>query len=185
MLTQESLDKILEVLEKINVFYGNGYRLEEARHKATKEVSIKYDITYQTIEDGYRRRLGLRNIHEFQIMLEEWMKGDPKSLINILTIHTDNINHMRIHEFFEGDKTQISNDKTEMKKPILIYLSNNAYNQMKLISKQGKKTGYEWLSEKCELMINDEYFNYVQNEIGKLTDEQKKELKKRLLENLP
>ncbi|MCX5889544.1 MAG: hypothetical protein NTY36_08835 [Deltaproteobacteria bacterium] len=181
MLTQESLDKILEVLEKMKVFYGNGlYSLEEARHNATKEVAKKYDITYQTMEDGYRRRLGLKNIHEFHIMLEEWIKGDAKSLISLLETHTDKANHMRIHEFFDGDKTLISNNKTDLKKPILIYLSNDVYNHLIVISKQGKKAA-EWLSEKCEVMINDEYLNYVKNEIGKLTEEQKKKLLDKLL----
>lgn len=180
MLTQESLDKILEVLEKMKVFCGNGYSLEEARHKATKEVAKKYDITYQTMEDGYRRRLGLKNIHEFHIMLEKWIKGDAKSLISLLETHTDKTNHMRIHVFFEGDKILISNIKTELKKPILIYLSNDVYNHLMLISKQGKKAS-EWLSEKCELIINDEYLNYVKNEIEKLTDEQKKRLLDKLL----
>jgi Zn-finger protein len=49
-----------------------------------------------------------------------------------------------------------------------------------LISKQGKKAA-EWLSEKCEVMISDEYVNYVKNEIGKLTEEQKKRLLDKLL----
>jgi hypothetical protein len=180
MLTQESLDKIFEILEKIKLFYGNGYSLEEARHKATKEVAKKYGITYQTMEDGYRRRLGLRNIHEFHIILEEWIKEDAKSLISLLETHTDITNHMRIHKFFEGDKILISNNKTELKKPILIYLANDVYNQLMLISKQGKKAA-EWLSEKCEVMISDEYVNYVKNEIGKLTEEQKKRLLDKLL----
>jgi len=183
MLTQESLEKIFEVLEKINVFYGNGYPLEKARHKATEEVSKKYGITYQTIEDGYRRRLGLRNIHEFHIMLEEWIKGDSKSLINLLTIHTDKTNHMRIYGFFEGDKikTKLPNNKNTINKPILIYLSSDLYDQVNLLSKQIKKTASEWLSEKCKLIINDEYINYVKTEIDKLTDEQKKRLMDKLL----
>jgi hypothetical protein len=181
MLTIESLEKIFEVLEKTKVFYGNGYPLEQARHKATEEVSTKYGITYQTIEDGYRRRLKLRNINEFQIMLEEWTRGDSKSLINTLITNTDKDNHMRIYEFFEGNKTKTPNNKPAINKPILIYLSNDVYDQMKLIAKQGSKTGSEWLSEKCEVIINDEYINYVKNEIKKLTEEQQKRLFDKLL----
>jgi predicted DNA-binding protein len=176
MLTQESLEKIFEVLSKIKVFHGNGYPLEKARHKATEEVARTYGITYQTIEDGYRRRLGLRNINEFQIMLDEWTKGDAKSLIGLLTTHTDKTSHMRIYEFFESDKTIKPITKTAKDKLILIYLSSEVYDKMKLLSKKQNKTGSEWLSEKCEAIINDEHFNYWESEIGKLSDEQKKRL---------
>ena len=176
MLTIESLEKIFEVLAKIKVFYEKGYPLEKARHRATEEVSKHHGITYQTIEDGYRRRLGLRNIHEFQVMIEDWIRGNSKSLINLLTIHTDKANHMRLYEFFESDKTIMPIKETANNKPIILYLNNELYDQMKLIAKQKGKTDSEWLSEKCELIITDEYVNYVKNEIGKLTEEQKRKL---------
>lgn len=176
MLTQESLEKIFEVLAKIKIFHANGYPLEKARHKATEEVARKYGITYQTIEDGYRRRLGLRNIHEFQIMLEEWIRGDSKNLTSTLEMKTDKINHMRVHQFFKNDTKVVINKKSAKNKSILINLTDDIYNKIMILSKQSRKASSEWLTAKIEQIISDEYLIYWENEIRKLPNEQKERL---------
>jgi hypothetical protein len=176
MLTQESLEKIFEVLEKIKSFHASGDQLEKARHKATKEVARKSGITYQTIEDGYRRRLGLRNIHEFQIMVEEWIRGDSKSLRSTLEMNTDRTNHMRIHKFFENDRNIVPKKESPKNRSILIYLQDDTYNKMMTLSKQSKQASSDWLSDKIQHIINDEYLIYWENEIRKLPEEQKKRL---------
>jgi len=65
-------------------------------------VRKSYNVTYQTIEDGCRRRLGLTSIDDFRRMLSEYFNGNPTNIKSTLLEHTDIDLHNKIQDYFGG-----------------------------------------------------------------------------------
>jgi len=114
-LTSKSLDQILEVIRKTKSQYLSGSPLHTSIQSGIEYVSKSYNVTYQTIEDGCRRRLGLKTIDDFRRVLSEYFHGNPNNIISILREHTDSNLHNKINEYFKGSVTSIikSSDKIQ------------------------------------------------------------------------
>jgi hypothetical protein len=99
-----SVSQILAVLRYIQQHARNGNTLVSARHRATQAVAQEQTppIRYQTIEDLYRRRLGLKKVSEFDDIVQRWIDGDSEPLSQILIRHAQPATHNLIIQFFQG-----------------------------------------------------------------------------------
>jgi hypothetical protein len=100
-----SISQILAVLHYIRQYAGNGDTLIGVRHRATQAVAQEQTppIRYQTIEDLYRRRLGLKKVSEFDDLVQQWMDGDSEPLSQILIKHAQKATHSTIVRFFHNE----------------------------------------------------------------------------------
>ncbi|MBI5394813.1 MAG: hypothetical protein HZA91_05895 [Verrucomicrobia bacterium] len=100
MITQTTVDQLLEVLRLFRENYERGSGIEAAYQAAVRAVADKYSVTYQNIGDGCRRRLRLNDIHEFFGLLAEWMRDNPAKLANQLKSNAVSATHRQITDFF-------------------------------------------------------------------------------------
>jgi hypothetical protein len=101
MLKRNSTEQIVEVLQKTREDYNSGESVRKAYQNAVNHVATKYDVRYQTIADGCRRRLYLSNVDEFINLISEWLgSGNPEALSNILKKHSEKAAHRLIDDFF-------------------------------------------------------------------------------------
>lgn len=99
MLTRRTLNQILDVLGHLRKLYKSGRDLEKSYHLAVQRVSKKYDVSYQTIGDGCRRRLDLNSVVEFRQLVKQWIEGDLRDLKRVLKEKTEVSQHSRIDAF--------------------------------------------------------------------------------------
>ena len=78
-----------------------GEALQTAYKKAVRDVATTYDVSYQTIGGACRRRLGLKDVMEFQRLLYQWTKQNPEPLVKSLKQVTVEQYHPVIETFFE------------------------------------------------------------------------------------
>src|SRR6266851_8701559 len=104
-----SVSQILAVLRYIQQYVGNGDAFVDARHRATQTVAQEQTppIRYQTIEDLYRRRLGLKEVSEFDDLIQQWMDGDSKALSQILIRHAQEATRNTIVRFFQDENIRV------------------------------------------------------------------------------
>jgi hypothetical protein len=102
MMTYTTVRQILDVLK---VCYDNqrkGLSLSRSYQDGVREVAHENGVTYQTIGDGCRRRLRLKDINEFYNLLGGWTKGEPSGLIEQLKKNSYSHIHPEILAFFEN-----------------------------------------------------------------------------------
>ena len=103
-LRTSSVNQTLEVLTRFWSKYSRSFTVDRAHIEAIKEVSQGWNVTQQTIWDLNCRRLGLETIQMFRNLLEKWVLGDPKPLIDVLKRNTIYQNRQEIIQFFKQDK---------------------------------------------------------------------------------
>jgi hypothetical protein len=92
--------------------------LHRAYQEGVRAVADAHSITYQTVGDGCRRRLGLNDIGELYELLASWIKGDPRGLVRQLKEYSDPTAHAEIERFFSsGDSTPAEIKKVSPKSP--------------------------------------------------------------------
>jgi len=74
---------------------------------AIRQIAKAYNVRYQTIGDGCRRRLGLQDISEFRKLVKGWIDGDGKDLIDVLKKHSYQQGHTFIDDFFRNYPKEI------------------------------------------------------------------------------
>jgi len=79
-------------------------------------VAQQYSVTYQTIGDGCRRRLGLHDISNLYELLAAWAKGDARPLLRQLKEHSVDAAHADIDAFFAAIPSGVSSHR----EPLLI-----------------------------------------------------------------
>ena len=102
-MTQNTIKQILEVLHYVKDFYSKGYSVPKSYQRAVNIVAENYEVTYQTIGDGCRRRLELNDINELFHQLELWLKGDPSEIKETIKNNTNTENHKIVDRFFETE----------------------------------------------------------------------------------
>lgn len=102
MLRQNTLRQLLEVFRIFWVSHGKELPLQQSYQEAVRRVAKDHGVTYQTIGDGCRRRLKLRDISELYTLLEKWAKGDAGGIIALLKRNTDSNDHAGIENFFHN-----------------------------------------------------------------------------------
>lgn len=115
MMTNKTLQQILDVLKYSKYNYGSGKSLTSSYQDAISRVANEYGVTYQTIGDGCRRRLKLDSIGEFSELVRKWFNGNTSPLINVLKSQTSSRLHSKIENFFDSkgsvEENNILNEK--------------------------------------------------------------------------
>jgi hypothetical protein len=164
-LTSKSLDQILEVIRKSKTNYFNGSPLHTSIQIAIDYVSKTYGVTYQTIEDGCRRRLGLKTIDDFRRVLSEYFSGNSDNIKSILREHTDIALHNKINEFLKGSVTSIKKTGDKIQHQPLPEQTTEVFS-FRLDEETSKKLrlllGYlgispsEWISNNIRKKVNED-----------------------------
>lgn len=123
MLTSKTLQQILDVLKYSEYNHNSGRSITSSYQTAINRVAKEYDVTYQTIGDGCRRRLELRRIDEFRDLISKWLNGNEEPLVKVLKRKTPTRLHSKIDDFFKSK--QITNEKEFEKRENKISLKIN------------------------------------------------------------
>jgi hypothetical protein len=111
MISQMTPHTIQQLLQVFRLFWENhtgGMPLHHSYHEAVRTVAKDHSVTYQTIGDGCRRRLGLTNINDLHEMLSAWVRGEPSALLHQLQRHSDPAIHSEIDKFFSTTTLTVS-----------------------------------------------------------------------------
>ena len=100
MLEPSSLEQMFFVLRTFKLRYSAGDDVEEAYRGAVDQASRHFGVTYQTIGDLCRRRLGLAQIDEFYGLLRQWVSGSSMQLRDLIKRYTEPAYHCEIDSFF-------------------------------------------------------------------------------------
>jgi hypothetical protein len=118
-MRSETLEQILKVISMATQRYSLGDGIDHSYQHGVSRVSQEYHVTYQTIGDACRRRLGLDNVGEFKTILKASLEGDASKLRDVLLCNTSRFYHDRINEFFSnltkgGATTEIFEKKPDI-----------------------------------------------------------------------
>ena len=175
-LTSKSLDQILEVIKKSKTNYFNGSPLHTSIQTGIEYVRKSYNLKYQTIEDGCRRRLGLKTIDDFRRMLSEYFNGNPTNIKSILREHTHIDLHNKINEYFKGNVTSLEKSSDKIKNQPLPEQTTEVFS-FRLDEETSKKLrlllGYlgisssEWISKIIKKKVNEDLQELLKSLIEK------------------
>jgi hypothetical protein len=101
-MRQETLEQILKVISVAAQHQSLGDGIDHSYQYGVRRVSQEYGITYQTIGDACRRRLGLDDVGEFKTMLKASFEGDTNKLRDVLLSKTSRFYHDKINNFFSN-----------------------------------------------------------------------------------
>jgi hypothetical protein len=118
ILQRRTIDQILSVLKLFRDDYNAGHSLRDACHTAIRKTADRSSVTYQTIEDGCRRRLGLQVVDEFHELLDKWMKGNPSPLKQALMRVSSSSDHHLITSFFVSPTHEKPTDPLPQNPPL-------------------------------------------------------------------
>lgn len=150
LINLNTLNQILRVLTLSKIYRSRGIPLQKAIQQAIKDTSHEYDVTYQTIGDGCRRRLGLVELSQFIDMVDRWIKGDSTQLAACIASHTQKTNLAVIERFFHSGE-----------KPGGLVSTPNASTSPKLDEVREKKLA---ALQQLEGVPNQELFNLIFDE---------------------
>lgn len=111
MMTPHTVRQLLQVFTLFRENRFKGIPLNKSFHEAVRTVAKNFSVTYQTIEDGCRRRLELTNINELYEMLSAWVSGESRGLLHQLKKHSDPAAHAEIERLF-SEKAATMHPKT-------------------------------------------------------------------------
>lgn len=99
-MTSKTVEQLLQVFRLFRDNHAAGTPLHRSYHDAVRGVARLHSVTYQTIGDGCRRRLRLKDINELYELLKAWINGNPRGLIQQLKQNSDISAHRGIDQFF-------------------------------------------------------------------------------------
>ena len=102
MMGRQTVQQLLDVFRNFRDNHQSGMPLHRAYQKGVRTVADAYAITYQTVGDGCRRRLGLKKINELYGLLNAWAKGEPRGLMRQLIANSDPSSRVEIEQFFSA-----------------------------------------------------------------------------------
>lgn len=118
MMTPQTIQQLLQVFRSFRDNHKSGMPLHRAYQEGVRSVADAHSITYQTVGDGCRRRLGLNDIGQLYELLAAWVKGDPRGLVRQLKENSDPSAHAEIEQFFAGgDAAPVEIRKASPKSP--------------------------------------------------------------------
>src|SRR5688572_6082169 len=119
MMTAQTVEQLLRVFRHFRDNHASGMPLRRSYRDAVRAVADADSITYQTVGDGCRRRLGLRDISELYELLAAWIRGESDGLVNQLKDNADPSAHAEIDQFFSrGNAPEAENKKNALKAPL-------------------------------------------------------------------
>jgi len=177
MLTERTLDQILEVLARTVENFHAGHAVPKAYQKAVKGVAADYSVRYQTIADGCRRRLNLKNINNFIGLLDDWLSGSPKKLIETLEQNVSETDHYKIRRFFKEVPYETLGEEVngdgENKKTISLSIEAKYFSQLKLISQDRSMSIQQILEPIINEFINRQFLEYFKKQFNSFSDQEK------------
>ena len=181
MLTEKTVEQILEVLDKTSKSYNSGLPINKAYQKAVKEVSQTHSIKYQTVADGCRRRLGLSNVNEFIKILSEWLNGNSDNLIDLLHKNTGDFEKYKIDQFFHRGTSQTPEIETNRKvdistESITIKLPVKTIAQLRSLAEADRKSAQNLATKIIDDYVNIHYLKHVKNIISSLPQSHKEQI---------
>lgn len=93
---EQTLPVLKATLERV----AAGVPVAAARHMAIHEQATKTHVTYNTIVDGLRRRLRLRDIAALDDLIASWIETGGRDLMEVLLRAADPTAHADIIQFF-------------------------------------------------------------------------------------
>jgi hypothetical protein len=183
MLTEKTLNQILDVLELTSKYQKTGYPVSKAYQKAVKEISHKYAVTYQTIADGCRRRLNLDNINEFMSMLTEWTQGNPRRLKELLLKNTEKLDDYRVSNFFNNNNIVSSSTNAEQSskvedtfETITFKIPHKVATQLRTLAEAEGNSIQNFVNMIIKKYLDVNYVEYVKSIIDSLPQEHKEKV---------
>jgi predicted HicB family RNase H-like nuclease len=185
MLTPKTLEQILEVLRRVKIHYTAGIPLLKAYQQSIREVKDIYHIRYQTIADGCRRRLNLKDRDEFLNLVEQWLKGDSTGLENIFKTNIEKDEHFRIEQFFREDvfdsmsqqtRTMIKNIMEKSTEVFSFRINKKFAEKMKLLAKAQNKPVSLWITDTIAKAVDEEYIVYFTQIFDNMSDSEKERI---------
>lgn len=189
MLREKTLQQILSVLNRTKIEYDAGEALPKAYQKSVRQVASLYDVRYQTIADGCRRRLGLKDIDEFLKLVLEWLNGDSSNLKRLLFTIFDDSQKKQIDDFFNTERKKPSHEdiKTYMKKlenklfqenvpeteTITFRIPKEKASRIRLLAEISGNTVPQWVSQNITIIANEQYLQYTKDVINDLGRKEK------------
>lgn len=175
-IRSNTLHQILEVIEISKTRYSSGSSITSSINDGVKEVSKRYRTTYQTIEDGCRRRLGFNDIEEFKSVLMEYFNGNPDKIISVLRDHTNIDLHGKINDFFRNGKVSsiipvenkhknISENNSEV---FSFRLDNETSKKLKMLVSYKGISISEWISNTVKNNVQDDLEELLKKLVEKL-----------------
>jgi len=121
MLERRTIEQILAVLNDFKTFFDQGNSIPRAYRRAVKATAQKYNVRYQTIGDACRRRLGCEMVEGFYKLLQEWVRGEPWGLRDLLLKHASPDDRPAVFDLFkQDDAPQFSHEEGKTMRAIEI-----------------------------------------------------------------
>jgi hypothetical protein len=163
--------------------------LSKAYQQSVKEVAHNYAISYQTIADGCRRRLHLKDANQFLELLTEWLSGNPDRLRDLLIEHSGETERYKIGNFFnraQGASPQLSipknlDDQFEL---VSIRIPQNIAFQMRTLAESRKESFQDFSNRIIKEHVEHDYVEYLKSFLNSLPQNQKKQILTELTKNL-
>ena len=169
MLTSKSIEQILAVLTRIRARCLRHDSIKKAYQGAVYETSKNYDVTYQTIGDLCRRRLGLKNIDQFHGLLEKWIAGNAEPLMSVLISKTASRNHYKIRDYFGRKNHEFVVENTRPpgseEESFTIRLPRDIAKRLKVLSLMSGDSLPKWLSEVVTQVVEQRYKEWLATQI--------------------
>lgn len=181
MLTEKTIDQILGVLDLTVENYISGLPIPKAYQKSVKDIAQRYSISYQTISDGCRRRLGLENVNRFIALLEEWLEGKPNGLRELLINNAADSEHYRINNFF--DKAELPSkiltkerNTEEILGVVSLKIPQNVMAQLQSLAEAKGGSIQDLAASIIKEYVEKNYIEYVKNIIDALPQRHKEQV---------
>ncbi len=161
-----TVEQILRVIEVVVKSFKKGDRIDHIYQLAVHQVAKEYDVTYQTIGDACRRRLGLDTVGDFKRMLEAAaLEGDYSDLQNLLLSKPPHAYHERINKFF----STLKNGNTTTEVPSIdTYVNYNV--RLRKSDSNVLEVLAQLLGEKPEKILAETAMKAVKERLRKVVD---------------
>ena len=169
MLRQESVEQMIQVLIRFRDKYRRSYNVDKAHKKAVEEVAkICNHKGSTTVRDLCFRRLELPSVFKFRNLLEKWMLGDPKPLLELLKRFIPSCSHAEIEAILVEDKfntasTMLNAQPSSIKVPIRLDENFNfsidpeTAKKLKVLSVMNGLSTSDWLRNIMTDVVRREY----------------------------
>ncbi len=107
MLSEESVERLLEVMAEFYFEVRTADSVQSAYNSSVKRIASRHGVRQATMADLSTRRIGLRS-HSLCLLLGAWSEGRPQLLIEQIKKQADESSHARIDHFFSQRSTAVA-----------------------------------------------------------------------------
>ncbi len=176
MLRSNSVEQMFQLLIRFKNKYERNYNVDKAHIEATNEVAQNYQITRNTVHDMCFRRLNLPNINQFRNLLEKWVLGDPKPLLEILKKFIPSDYHIELetvikeNKFDKNNTSYLVKNVKKLEENFTLALNREIAKKLKVLAIMEGISNSEWLKKNIVKFINHEYNNWLANQRNNISE---------------